>query len=287
MRQREPAICLGVTDYSETSQVVHFLTRGAGIARLLGKGTKRAKSKSGGAIDLLSEGELVFIPGRGESLGTLVEFSESVAHNALRKASAALEAALFMIEAAGRLLGPGDPHPEVFDLLHNSLARLAQADAPRPAVLAYFLWRLLRHAGLLGELRECVSCGEAVGTGPAGAQTGHAHPTDPAQRPPGGPRGPVRLVRHASERDATAEVVHFSSALGGFLCAACEGAAVEKYRLDGAAMAAIAALAAAEAGRRVVLPPRQAQAVIRLLAYHIGNQTGRPLRMARRYQANA
>jgi DNA repair protein RecO len=252
MRQREEAICLGVADYSETSQVVHFLTRGAGVARLIAKGSKRPKSHSGGAIDLLSEGQIVYIPGRGESLGTLVEFSESVARGDLRKDAGGLEAALFMIEAAGRLLAPGDPYPEAFDLLHNSLQRLAQREAPKGAVLAYFLWRLLRHAGLLGELRACVSCGAAL-------------------REAGGP--------------LPAGELHFSSAMGGLLCASCEGAAAEKYRLDGPTKAALAALPAAEAGKRVSLPSPQARGVVRLLAYHIAHQTGRPLRMARHYKA--
>jgi DNA repair protein RecO len=274
MRQREPAICLGVTDYSETSQVVHFLTRGAGPVRLMAKGSKRPKSKSGGAIDLFNEGDLLFISARGEGLGTLVEFAETVAHNDLRKEASALDAGLFMIEAVGRLLGAGDPHPEVFDLLHNSLIRLAQPDAPRPAVLAYFLWRLLRHAGLLGELRVCVSCGRSVGIG-AEAPASGAGPTG------GKARGEL----------------HFSSALGGLLCPECEGQAIEKYRLDGLALAALFALLAAERApraapaqgsplaKRVALPPPQAQAVIRLLAYHIGQQTGKPLRMARHYRA--
>jgi DNA repair protein RecO len=261
MREREPAICLGVVDYSETSQVVHFLTRGGGVVHLLAKGTKRAKSKSGGAIDLFSEGELVFIAGRGESLGTLVEFTESVAHNALRKESSSLDAGLFMLEAAGRMLGPGDPHPEVFDLLHNSLRRLAQADAPRPAVLAYFLWRLLRHAGLLGELRACVSCETVVR---AESSTG----TEEGAPPP---------------EDVGASAKYFSSSLGGLLCGDCQGGVGEKVRLDARALAALAAIEAAEAGKRTALPPAQAGAVIRLLAYHIGQQTGRPLRMAKHY----
>ena len=305
MRERQPAICLGVTDYSETSQVVHFLTRGAGVARVLGKGTKRAKSKSGGAVDLFSEGELVFIPGRGESLGTLVEFSETVAHNALRKEASALLAALFMIEAAGRLLGAGDPHPEVFDLLHNSLARLGQADAPRPAVLAYFLWRLLRLVGLLGELRACVSCGQefsvgramTVGTeGADGACAKTAYSAEAASAAKAGQangKANGRAISAGVERRTSGEEAtgvrptHFSSSLGGLLCETCEGSAVEKYRLDGLALAALAALAAAEAGRRTALPANQAQSVIRLLAYHIGQQTGKPLRMARRYKAGS
>jgi len=75
MRHRQPGICLRVTDYSETSQVVHFLARGCGVVHLLAKGTKRPKSRSGGAIDLLAEGDLVFTTRSSGALGTLIEFT--------------------------------------------------------------------------------------------------------------------------------------------------------------------------------------------------------------------
>ena len=244
MRQRESAICLRTTDYSETSQVVHFLTRGWGVVRLLAKGSKRAKSKSGGTIDLLSEGELVFTASSRDSLGTLVEFTETVSHADLRTDEARLNAGLYMIELAGEMLAEADPHPEVFDLLHNGLARLGQADAPGAAVLAYFQWRLLKRVGLLGELRTCAACGAAI--------TGRSRAT------------------------------YFSSRLGGLVCRDCEGSQDEKYLLDGAALAGLAAVSAAEGGARVSLPAAQARAVNRLLAYHIAQQLGRPLKAARR-----
>ena len=243
MQHREPAICLRATDFSETSQVVHFLTRGGGVVRLLAKGSKRAKSKTGGAIDLMSEGDLVFIVSGRETLGTLVEFTETVTHSPLRRDLRRLHAGLYMIELVGDMLGEADPHPEVFDLLHNALARLAQEDAPVPAVVAYFQWRLLRHAGLLGEMRACVSCGGAV--------------------------------------DAACRDVYFSSTQGGLLCGACESAATGKYRLDATTLAAIAALAAAEAGARVSLPDPQAEGVNRLLIYHVSHQIGKMPRLAR------
>ena len=247
MRQREPAICLRTTDYSETSQVVHFVTRGAGAVRLLAKGTKRPKSKSGGAIDLLAEGDLVFIAGGGESLGTLVEFTETHPHAALRKEAARLNAALYMIELVGEMLAPADPHPAVFDLLHGALERLGEAGAPVAAVLAYFQWRLLRHVGLLGEMTRCVSCGVGV----------------------------------AAEAVPGRRNVYFSSQQGGLLCATCEGAAAEKFLLDGPGLAGLAALAAAEGGAKVVLPEKQAAPVNRMLAYHVREQLGKRLKMER------
>jgi DNA repair protein RecO (recombination protein O) len=252
MRQRESAICIRTADFSETSQVVHFFTRGWGVVRLIAKGTKRPKSKSGGAIDLLSEGELVFTASSRDALGTLVEFTEMVSHADLRTHAAPLNAALYMIEMVGEMLAEADPHPEAFDLLHNALSRLGQADAPTPAVLAYFQWRLLRHVGLMGEMKACVSCGKQV-TGSLG-------------------RDGVRQI---------GKDTHFSSLQGGLLCGGCEAAAPEKYRLSGPALAGLAALEAAEAGKRVSLRENQALAANRLLAYHVTQQLGKPLKMAR------
>lgn len=247
MRQRESAICLRTTDYSETSQVVHFLTRGWGLVHLIAKGSKRPKSKTGGAIDLLAEGDLVFSARSSEALGTLMEFSETAPHSALREEATRLNAALYMIELAEAMLAEADPHPEVFDLLHNSLQRLGQDDAPVAAVLAYTQWRLLRNVGLLGDVTACVSC-----------------------------EGPVTDASGRAARD-----VYFSSLSGGLLCGACEAAVSEKFRVAGEALAALAALAAAEAGKRVRLPESQARAAGRLLDYHITQQHGKRLRMAR------
>ncbi len=246
MAQRDKAICISVTDYSETSQVAHFLTRLSGVVRLIAKGSKRPKSKTGGALDLLVEGDLVFTTGResdkGRTLGTLMEFSQSEFRPALRSDARRLNASLYALELAGMMLAECDPHPQVFDLLHNTLSRLGGADAPVDAVLAYYQWRILRRVGLLGDMKSCAGCGAKV----------------------------------AGAREA-----YFSSRTGGLLCQDCRQRVEEKRRLDGAAMAGIAALSAAEAGTRVKLPPKQARAVNRLLAYHITEQMGKPPKTAR------
>jgi len=243
MQQREPAICLRTSDFSETSQVVHFLGRESGVLRLLAKGSKRKKSSTGGAIDLMCEGDLVYIASRRDSLGTLVEFTETDSHAGLRTGAVKLNTGLYMIELAGALLAEADPHPEVFDLLHNALARLAQPDAPVPAVLAWFQWRTLHHVGLMGELTTCSACGKPIGPSTRGA--------------------------------------YFSSSEGGMLCADCEGVVAEKTRLTPTALAGLAALTATAAGQRTPLPDNQAHAINQILNYHTTNQLGKPLKMAR------
>ncbi len=240
-RPRDRAICLRAVDFSETSQVLHLLTREAGVVHLLAKGSKRPKSKTGGRIDLLAEGEVVYIPSRGEGLGTLVEFSERSGHAALRRRLADLNAALYMAETTAMLLAEGDPHANVFDLLSAALHRLDRGEAPTRAVLAYFQWRAMRYVGLLGTMDRCVACG-----GPLGAAG-----------------------------------VYFSSREGGPLCRNCESARTEKIPLPRPALAGIAALAAMDRREQAALDETAAAAVIDLLAYHLTYLLGRSPRMLR------
>ena len=261
MPTTDQAICLRTLDYSETSQVVRVLSRGGGVQNLLAKGSKRARSRIGGAMDLFSEGQVVYIAGRAEgTLGTLTEFAETTPHGGLRGDLPRLNAGLYMLELTAALLAEGDPHPAVFDLLHNALARLDQPDASPAAVLAYFQYRILRHAGLLGDLGSCISCGQGGASPP---------PDKPSPAPPRRPRG-----------EATG-LTHFSSSSGGLLCRRCQGQAKDKTPVGGAALAGLAAMLAAEAGRRPLLPDDQARAVNALLAYHAQYQLGKRLATAR------
>jgi DNA repair protein RecO (recombination protein O) len=256
MPTNDSAICLRTTDFSETSQIVYLLTRAGGVQGLMAKGSKRAKSSSGGRIDLFSEGDVAFIPGKtGGTLGTLTEFAETASHSDLRADLPRLNTGLYMLELCSSLLAEADPHPEVFDLLHSALARLGQPDASSPAVLAYFQYRILRHVGLLANLTSCVSCGKSIGEMLSAIQ--------------GDPRAVVRDV-------------YLSSSAGGLLCRDCEVSAPEKYLVNPPAMAALAALLAAEAGKRPKLPDTHAAAVNRLLTYHIQYQLGKKLKTAAR-----
>jgi DNA repair protein RecO (recombination protein O) len=242
MAERDRAICLRSYDWSETSQVVCMLTRQTGVVRLVAKGAKRPRSKSGGPLDVLAEGDMVFTV-KAQGLGTLMEFSEAVYRPNLRKDAGRLWAGLFCVELVGETLPEHDPHPEVFDLLHNVLVRLDAPEAPIPAVLAYFQWRLLRRIGLLGAMNACVECGQGLGS--------------PETK------------------------IWFSSFLGGFVCAACQGALKEKVSIEPATRQALQILSRAEAGQKVALGDEMAHQANRLLAYHAVQQIGKPLRSAR------
>jgi DNA repair protein RecO len=154
-----------------------------------------------------------------------------------------------MLELVGRMLPEGDPHPGTFDLLHNALSRLGQVDSLPAAVLAYFQYRLLRQVGLLGDLLTCTSCGQRVEDARRGA-VGQAY---------------------------------FSSREGGLICPDCTAPPTEKYALDADTLTGLGVLQAPRrtTGGRATFPESQARAVNRLLAYHVAEQLGKPLRTSR------
>lgn len=243
MKISDNAICLKIIDYSETSQVAHLFTREHGILGAIAKGSKRSKSKTQGALDLFSQGNVVISQRNPLGLGTVTEFRETHIHTGLRKDSRRLYTGLYMLELVSAMLGEADPHRALFDLLQNSLIRLSQDDAPIGSVLAYFQWRLLRHTGLLTGVEYCAGCGLGVWDFPQDRQT------------------------------------YFSSKAGGILCPSCELGEREKSKLSSDALSGLCTLAQVERGLKAQLSAKQSAGVNRMLAYHICHQVGRKLRM--------
>ena len=84
---KDEAITLRRLDYSETSQVLVFLTREHGCRRLIAKGIKRGtRQRFATGIDLLERGQIMFISKSQSdaSLGTLTEWRQLDAYMGLR-----------------------------------------------------------------------------------------------------------------------------------------------------------------------------------------------------------
>ena len=203
--ERDQAVCLRQIDYSETSQVIIFFAHRSGQLRLMAKGTKRPKSKSGGAIDLLDVGELAFAPPRSGQLGTLTEWRQTDYFSHLRKDLGAQHTALYLAEGTTLLTEPLDPHPSLYQVWLSVLPALAEP-ARWPAVLAWGQWQLLRAVGLAPQLQTCAQCHLGLG--------------DP-------------------------EHLFFSAGAGGVVCRDCETGITEKRRLPRALHGALQGLAAA------------------------------------------
>lgn len=190
--QQDQAIVLRLTEFSETSQIGAFFTSAHGQLHLIAKGSRRGtKQRAAVGLDLLEWGDLGFAPARGEAqLGTLTDWAQRDAFAGLRCDLLRLYAGLYAAELVTGLTEVGDPHPELFAALLDTLQKLASS-APAPPLIPRFQKELLRSIGYLPNLRSCVDCGRNL-------RPGHD--------------------------------VYFSARAGGLLCRDCEMHHAEKLR---------------------------------------------------------
>jgi DNA repair protein RecO (recombination protein O) len=203
----DDAICLRVTDFSETSQIVGLFTRKHGLVPLIAKGAKRSSKKNvmSGPLDLLTSGEVVFVPAKepagygqasasgrgGAQLGTLAAWELADHRNDLRRHLPALNAGMVCAEVTAHLLLPHDPHEELFTDLEAAMDLLPRPAQRARAAVAY-VKAALTAAGYWPQFGACLACGNA----PARANAD------------GGESGAVGQIR-------------FSGRAGGVLCASC------------------------------------------------------------------
>lgn len=207
----DEAIVLRITEYSETSQIVWFLTPSAGQVRLIAKGVKRStKKKPAVGLDLLERGDLGYVPARQHAeLGTLTEWTLRDAHLGLRRSLPHLVAGLYAADLLAAFAQEEDPSRALYHTTARYLDVLAReaADAPRPlddsaarrlaALVLRYQRRLLEAAGFMPRLDACVACGRSPTAG---------------------------------------EAVYFSASRGGMLCRTCAPLHEDRRRLPARSM---------------------------------------------------
>lgn len=156
---REQAVCIRHWDWSETSQTVSLLTRGAGIVRGIAKGAKRERSPFSGGIELLTRGEVVAITKPSSELATITAWDLQEMFPAIRRSLSAFHSAMYMADVAQAAIHDHDPHPTVFDALVDGLRALGTDD--RQVVLG-FLWVTLGETGWRPELDRDVVTGHPL-----------------------------------------------------------------------------------------------------------------------------
>ena len=169
----DEAICLRVTDFSETSQIVGLFTRRHGLVPLIAKGSKRQSKKNtmSGPLDLLTSGEVVFVPGKesdraggsgAAQLGTLAAWELADQRPGLRADLVGLNAAMLCAEVTTHLVHPHDPHEELFLELQAALELLALPSQRARGLVAY-VKAVLVAAGFWPQFSGCLACGRAPG----------------------------------------------------------------------------------------------------------------------------
>jgi DNA repair protein RecO (recombination protein O) len=157
-----PAIVLAALRYSETSKIVRLATRAHGVQSAIAKGALRAKSRFGGSLQLLSEGQAQLLMKEHRELNILTAFDLRRLHVGLATELERYALASALSEVILRF-APPDPHPESFDLLQSALMELESAPGESLEPLGFrLLWRLVSVLGFAPSVDTCVIDGTPV-----------------------------------------------------------------------------------------------------------------------------
>jgi DNA repair protein RecO (recombination protein O) len=179
------AVVLRSMRYGEADRILHLYTPGRGRVSAIAKGVRRARSRFGGRLEPFFRLHIELHEGRGELL-TVTGAQTIDGHARLRGDAGALDAAARACDAVGRLFETSEPHPGVFNLLCRQLGLLDElaGGAARPAGA--------RAAALAFRLKLLLAAGLAP---------------------------QLAACATCGEEE---DLVGFSGAAGGVVCAACE-----------------------------------------------------------------
>ena len=164
---KSAAVVIGSFPLGESDRVVTFFSRQHGKVRGVARAARRIRSKFGGALELLTLGELIFFdPGRSD-LVRVDHFDVLRPFDRVREDLERLGQAAWMAECVGRLTAERDPKVAVYGLLLRGLKSL-EGGAPPQRVAVVFGVRLVDALGHRLRVDACVGCGrrDAFGHGP-------------------------------------------------------------------------------------------------------------------------
>lgn len=150
-------LTVGRMDYSETSQIVAFLSRDHGKVRAIAKGAKRKRSPFEGALDLLVLNEIVFLDRADGGLSILTACTMRDGFPELRRDLDRLHQGLWIAEVLSELTVEASPTPALFDLAVECLTALARGSWQRLS-LSRFDVLALRHLGFQPRFVGCGVC---------------------------------------------------------------------------------------------------------------------------------
>lgn len=158
-RFKDQAICIRLSDWSESSQIVTLLSREHGKLRGLAKGSRRLSPSSvarySGGFELLTAGQIVASTKPSSDLATLTEWDLQQPLLHLRQHLPSQHLALYAADLCNALLADHEPHAQSHDALLALLESLASPEHAQADILR-FQWRLLSDAGYQLELHNDV-----------------------------------------------------------------------------------------------------------------------------------
>jgi DNA repair protein RecO (recombination protein O) len=155
--EKTAALVLRRHPYSETSEIVVWMTPDEGRLVTLMKGAYRTKSAFAGQYDLFYTSEVVYYRREHNGIHIAKECAVMDARTAFRRDWRAYVCASYITALAERILHPGGMHADIYPLFHDSLDFLCEGGGTIPFIF-WFELRLVALLGLAPQLDHCVAC---------------------------------------------------------------------------------------------------------------------------------
>ncbi|MCB1126575.1 MAG: DNA repair protein RecO [Verrucomicrobiae bacterium] len=145
--ERAEGVVLRHHPLTESSLIVHWLTREHGRLRTVARGALRPKSAFRGKLDVFFRAEFTFARSARSELHTLRELALHETHPVLRRDFDRLRLAAYAARLIEQNTEGDTPVPDIYGLFGELLGELAVGDPP-PALVAAFELCLLTELGL-------------------------------------------------------------------------------------------------------------------------------------------
>ncbi|MFH1772057.1 MAG: DNA repair protein RecO [Candidatus Omnitrophota bacterium] len=155
MIQKDLGFVLRRYDFRTSSIIATVYTERFGKISVILKGFYGKKREFSSPLELCSLNEFVFYPKKSPIW--LVSFVDLIhMHGYLRENFLKAQVAGIFINLIENVMQPWDVHPEIFDLLKNSLSKLENEDERK--LLCIFLIKFLTLSGFKPEFTKCLVC---------------------------------------------------------------------------------------------------------------------------------
>lgn len=139
-------IVLKRSDLGETDRLVTFFTRSHGKVTVIAKGVRRITSRRLGSLELFNQLTAHIHHSRGD-LDVLGEVELQRSFPAWRRHLGRVTLAYQLAEAIDKLTPEGQPHPEIFDILEESLSKIGSLGIDWKLEMRNWLVEIVRELG--------------------------------------------------------------------------------------------------------------------------------------------
>ncbi len=148
--------------YRETSVLVNCLTDRYGKLKGLVKGLRVHPNRHRSAMEVLTINRIVFYDTRSSQIHLISQCDLITPLPELQRDLETMRTASLCVELVDHVVPLEEPQPRVYQLLKETLERLALGGDSLCALQVHFIVRLLRLVGFQPQLTECTGCNTVV-----------------------------------------------------------------------------------------------------------------------------